>query len=271
MEPNDRKNSLFLGKKRHFRKKYNIENENKEPKPVTAFIPNILTLCGMCCGITGIHMAINEHCIFAIITVLFAIFFDGIDGRVARKLEATSRFGAELDSLSDFATFGITPAICVYVFALHKIGNIGWTIALLFAMSMALRLARFNVASIDGSNHQMFGFATGVPAPAGAYMLLWPLMIGQWLNMEMNVILYAVWAVIVAGFTISRIPTFLLKSRKPQSSPQSLPILLLAIVAILGMAYSYPWFTAVIVGIFYIFSIFISVRLCNIARKNAAL
>jgi CDP-diacylglycerol--serine O-phosphatidyltransferase len=258
----------FLGKRYH-----NVEYKGgritSEKKQISSFLPNFLTLCGMCCGITGIHMALNNNCPFAIFAILMAAFFDGIDGRVARKLGVVSRFGAELDSLSDFATFGIAPAVIAYIFVLNKLGNMGWAIALLFAMSMALRLARFNTNSINGVHQPwMCGLATGVPAPAGAYMLLWPLMVDLWLNIGVNAVVFGGWAVFIAGLTISRIPTFLLKSKKNTVPQKFVSASLLAVVAILGMAYSYPWFTLVSVGVLYLCSIFFSVKLFRKEREK---
>jgi CDP-diacylglycerol--serine O-phosphatidyltransferase len=258
----------FLGRKYH-NVEYKCEEITPEKKQISSFLPNFLTLCGMCCGITGIHMALNNYCQFAIFAILMAAFFDGIDGRVARKLGVVSRFGAELDSLSDFATFGIAPAIIAYIFVLNKLGNMGWAIALLFAMSMALRLARFNVSSINGVHQPwMYGLATGVPAPAGAYMLLWPLMVELWLNISINAAIFGGWVVLVAGLTISRIPTFLLKSKKNTVPQRFVTAYLLAVVAILGMAYSYLWFTLVAAGVLYLCSIFFSVRLCKRERDK---
>lgn len=231
-------------------------------KPITFFIPNILTLIGMCCGITGIHMALAGKWQLAISAILLAAFFDGIDGRVARKLGAATRFGAELDSLSDFATFGIAPAIIVYLDALNRLGKVGWTASLLFALCMAMRLARFNTCSIEDSNPSwMEGFATGVPAPAGAYLLLMPIMIEQWFQVQVYSLVYALWALIVAGLLISRLPTFLLKTKRRMISPQHIASMLMMIVVFLGIAYSFTWATLVGIGIGYILLIPISVRI----------
>lgn len=241
----------------------------RKQRPLSSFLPNVLTLCGMCCGITGIHMALNHHSSFAIVSILLAVFFDGIDGKVARKLGAVSRFGAELDSLSDFATFGIAPSVIVYIFSLSAFNNIGWTFALLFAMSMALRLARFNTCSIEGTfKPWMSCFGVGVPAPFGAYMLLWPLMIEKLIHVPCPGILYVIWTLTVSALSISRIPTFLLKFPKQTLSQQKAAILLLGIVFAIGTAYSYPWFVAVVIGLGYLVSIPFSIHFCKKAEKN---
>lgn len=230
-------------------------------KPLTFFIPNILTLLGMCCGITSIHMALRGAWSLVIVAILLAGLFDGLDGRVARKLGASSRFGAELDSLSDSATFGISPAVVVYVDSLYRMGNFGWAIALLFAVCMALRLARFNTCSIEGSAPAwMDGLATGVPAPGGAYLLLMPVMLEQWLHIHIYVGVYAFWTVLVAGLLISRLPTFLLKSKKRMILPHQIATMLVCIVIFLGILYSFPWVTMLAVGVFYAGSIPFSVR-----------
>lgn len=237
-------------------------------KPITFFIPNILTLCGMCCGLTGIHMALVEKWSLAIVVILLAGFFDGIDGRVARKLGASSRFGAELDSLSDSATFGIAPAVIIYLDTLYRMGRFGWAIAVLFAVCMALRLARFNTCSIEGTSAPwMEGFATGVPAPAGAYLLLMPIMIEQWLHISIYVWISAAWTVLVAGLLISRLPTFLLKTKKRMISPHHIASMLMVIAIFLGIAYSFTWPTMIGIGVAYAFLIPVSMRIVRARKK----
>lgn len=245
------------------KKFYKRRGKNRFPhrKPVISLVPNILTLSGMCCGLTGIHMALVGNMTAAIITILMAAFFDGIDGRVARKLGMASRFGAELDSLADSATFGISPAVIVYIFSLHEFGKFGWFIALLFAMCMALRLARFNTHSIENSTPLwMSGFATGIPAPAGAYILLLPLMISQWLHITIYVGIYALWTLITAGLLVSRIPTFLFKKKKSFTSPQYAIFIFLGVIIFIGLIYSFPWIIMILTGIAYIALIPVSAK-----------
>lgn len=232
-------------------------------KPMRSFIPNILTLCGMCCGLTGIHMALEGQQAAAIVAVLLAAFFDGIDGRTARKLGVTSRFGAELDSLADSATFGIAPAVIVYVFSLNALGKFGWVISLLFAVCMALRLARFNVHSIEHFEPAWrAGLATGVPAPAGAYILLFPLMVGRLFSCSIPVGLYALWALVTAGLLVSRLPTPLMKGKRGASlSPQKAIGISLSVVVFLGLLYSCPWALMSTIGLGYL------VLLPFVARK----
>lgn len=222
-------------------------------KPMRSLIPNVLTLSGMCCGLTGIHMALEGHGTAAIVAVLMGAFFDGIDGRTARRLGVASRFGAELDSLADSAAFGIAPAIIVYVSSLKALGKIGWVVALLFAMCMALRLARFNTHDIEKSEPEWRkGLATGVPAPAGAYMLLFPIMTEHLFNCRISPLIYAIWTLLAAGLLVSRLPTPLLKGKKNATmTPQKSIIVSLSVVLLLGLLYSCPWAVMFVIGVGY--------------------
>ena len=141
-------------------------------------LPNILTMVGLCAGMTAIRFALDSRWELAVTLIVVAAFIDGIDGRLARLLKATSRFGAEFDSLSDFLCFGVAPAFILFLWTLHDARGFGFIPCLLFAACMALRLARFN-AAIDaplqpGAAPRPPGFFTGVPAPAGAGLALFP-------------------------------------------------------------------------------------------------
>lgn len=251
------------GSRRRFRR-------SKPRKPVTSLLPNLLTLSGMCCGLTGIHMAFAGDLTSAVVAILLASFFDGIDGRVARKLGMTSRFGAELDSLADSATFGISPAVIVYLFSLHSLGKFGWWTALLFALCMSLRLARFNTCSIENSNPAwMSGFAMGVPAPAGAYMLLMPLMAHQWLQISISPWFYAAWTLISASLLVSRIPTMLLKGNKSPMSLHRAMGISLGVIGFLGCVYTQPWLVMMIIGVGYLILLPINAR--KVYRRRASM
>jgi CDP-diacylglycerol---serine O-phosphatidyltransferase len=144
--------------------------------PMRALIPNAITMLALCAGATGVRFAIAGQFEKATAAVVIAGVLDGLDGRVARMLKGTSRFGAELDSLSDVTAFGIAPALILYLWALQDLGGIGWVIALAHAVCCALRLARFNAAlDIDDAPHKRLGFLTGIPAPAAAGLALGPL------------------------------------------------------------------------------------------------
>src|SRR5436190_594349 len=137
--------------------------------PVRTLVPNLITLLALCAGLTAIRLALEDKLEWAVAAIVFAALLDGIDGRVARMLKGTSRFGAELDSLADFVNFGVAPALMLYFWGLRELGNLGWIAGLVFAISTGLRLARFNVMVEDPNKPAWAAkFFMGVPAPAGA-------------------------------------------------------------------------------------------------------
>jgi CDP-diacylglycerol--serine O-phosphatidyltransferase len=147
--------------------------------PLRLLLPNLVTLLALCAGLTGVRMAVEGRLELAIYLVVLAAALDGVDGRLARLLKGTSRFGAELDSLTDFVNFGVAPALILYIWGLNGLGNVGWIGALVFAIAGALRLARFNVALDDPLKPAWSSaFFTGVPAPAGAIAALLPIYLG---------------------------------------------------------------------------------------------
>jgi CDP-diacylglycerol--serine O-phosphatidyltransferase len=143
--------------------------------PLRLLIPNLVTLLALCLGLTAIRFALEDQIEWAVIAIAVAAVLDGLDGRIARALKGTSRFGAELDSLADFVDFGVAPAIVLYVFGLHDMKSLGWFAVLIFAIACALRLARFNVMIEDPDRPAWRGsFFVGMPAPAGAVTGLLP-------------------------------------------------------------------------------------------------
>src|SRR5213080_3722053 len=151
--------------------------EDKRPRfrliPVRTLLPNLITLLALCAGLTAIRLAVEDKLEWAVAAIVFAALLDGIDGRVARLLKGTSRFGAELDSLADFVNFGVAPALILYFWGLHEVGDVGWIAAMVFAICGSLRLARFNVAIDDPNRPAWAGnFFTGLPAPAGAVVVM---------------------------------------------------------------------------------------------------
>jgi len=175
-----------------------------------ALVPNAITSAALCCGLTGIRFAIGNDFSSAVLAVILAGMLDGLDGRVARAMRAQSRFGAELDSLSDAIAFGVAPALILYLWSLQQVPQIGWIAALALAVCCALRLARFN-AQIDMADqpHKSAGFLTGVPAPMGAGLALMPLYlwIASGRDQFRNPFGVAVWAVIIAFLMISNTAT----------------------------------------------------------------
>src|SRR5471032_577837 len=141
--------------------------------PVRTLLPNLITLLALCAGLTAIRLAVESRLEMALAAIVFAALLDGIDGRVARMLKGTSRFGAELDSLADFVNFGVAPALILYFWGLNEFKSVGWIASLVFALCAALRLARFNVTADDPNKPAWAGnFFTGIPAPAGAITVL---------------------------------------------------------------------------------------------------
>jgi CDP-diacylglycerol--serine O-phosphatidyltransferase len=203
-----------------------------KPVPIRVLLPNLVTLLSLCAGLTAMRLAAEgpEKLDRAVIAILIAAVLDGLDGRLARLLKGTSRFGAELDSLADFVSFGVAPAFLLYIYGLHDIGSFGWIVALLFAMAAALRLARFNV-SIDDPNRPEWqkNFFVGMPAPAGALTALLPVylhLVGLPRAPGFAVI-EAAYVLFIALMMVSRVPTYAgktLGSRVPRE--WAIPLLL---------------------------------------------
>ncbi len=214
--------------------------------PVRVLLPNIVTLLALCAGITSIRMGIAGRYELAVSLIVLAAVFDALDGRIARFLKGTSRFGAELDSLADFVNFGVAPPMLVYIWSLNELKNLGWIVALAFALCCALRLARFNVA-LDDKDAPAWkaNFFSGVPAPAGAAIALLPLYLGFLGVIEgpaaaPAILIYMAFA---GALMVSRIPTWSGKSLGQRiSSNLVLPVILLAVLFMVLLV-SYPWFT----------------------------
>jgi len=214
--------------------------------PLRAVTPNAVTALALCSGLTGIRFAISGDWGAALACIGVAAVLDGLDGRIARLLRAQTRFGAELDSLSDVIAFGVSPAVILHLWVLKDWPRFGWLFALAFAVCMALRLARFN-AGIDAEEqpHKSAGFLTGVPAPAGAGLMLLPILLwlasdGQW-DWLRDYRLAAPWAAFSAFMLISSVATWSLGSLRLR---RSVRLGAIALVALLGGALSTaPWET----------------------------
>lgn len=228
--------------------------------PLRAVLPNAVTALALCSGLTGIRFAILGNWEAAVLMVLAAAVLDGIDGRIARLVRAESRFGAELDSLSDAISFGVAPALILYLWSLQTLGRFGWLVALLHALFCALRLARFN-AQIDLAEqpHKSAGFLTGVPAPAGAALALTPVYLWLWTGAAITrePLVIAAWTVLIAILMVSSVATFGPKIRLRQNVRFEAIAVLVALAAALVSA---PWTTLAIVAIAYLASIPFSVR-----------
>ena len=230
-----------------------FDRPSRRSLPLRSLAPNILTVLGLCAGLTGVQLAIHDRFDMAVLAIAVASIIDTLDGRVARLLKGTSKFGAELDSLSDFVNFGVTPALILYLWTLDKLGGLGWIIVLGFAVCGALRLARFNTAlDAPGKPEWSVKFFTGVPAPAGACLSLLPiaLFLVGWEWLRGASLLVGLYTCGIAFLMISRIPTFSLK-RAHIGREMVLPILLIAGVAAAAVV-GYPWLMYVLTGLAYL-------------------
>ena len=176
-------------------------------------LPNVLTLIGVCLGISSIKFAMDGNFSYAVLFLVVAAILDALDGRVARLIKGTSDFGKELDSLTDFVSFGIAPAFIIYFWELNKLGKIGWLIVLLFSVCCVLRLARFNLTKFEKNDEWKNNFFQGVPSPAGGCLILLPL-IFQLSGFSSFIDLTSItpyFMVLISFLLISKIPTFSFK------------------------------------------------------------
>jgi CDP-diacylglycerol--serine O-phosphatidyltransferase len=212
--------------------------------PVRTLVPNIITLLALCAGLTAIRMAFENRYVLALAAIVFAAFLDGIDGRLARFLKGTSRFGAELDSLADFVNFGVAPALILYFWGLHALKSAGWIAAMVFAICAALRLARFNVMVDDPDKPAWASnFFVGIPAPAGAITVLLPIYVAllglprsellNWLTL--------VYTLAIASLMVSRLPVFSGKRVGTRVPPEMVGPAVLVAVLFIALLIAYPW------------------------------
>ncbi len=221
------------------------------PMPFLQLLPNLVTLLGMCLGLTAVRYAMVERFEIAVGLIILAAMLDGVDGLLARRLNASSDFGAELDSLSDFFNFGVVPGLLVYRFALTEANSFGWVFVLLYTVCACLRLARFNVGrdTPEGSAKKFF---TGVPAPAGAMLALLPvfLVMADVVDVRAAPMAVAIWLGIVGGLMISTIPTLSPKAlRIPR---QGVLFVLIGIPIVVGLVFSKLWLLLVILDLIYL-------------------
>jgi CDP-diacylglycerol--serine O-phosphatidyltransferase len=231
--------------------------------PLNTLAPNILTIIALCSGLTAIRFALLGQFKFAVVAIAVAALFDMLDGRVARLLKGASRFGAELDSLSDFLSFGVAPAMVLYFWTLHDLGNgnTGWLVVLAYSVCTALRLARFNTALDDAEKPQWTGsFFTGIPSPAGAGLALLFLIISLELESDFfrSPALNALWLLIIGGLMISRVPTFSFKRvRVPR---HHVGLVLLGVGLLVAGLLNQPWYTLAAIELAYLGSIPFSIK-----------
>jgi CDP-diacylglycerol--serine O-phosphatidyltransferase len=226
--------------------------------PVRVLIPNLITLLALCAGLTGIRVAVEGKLELALAAIVFAAALDAIDGRIARMIKGTSRFGAELDSLADFVNFGCAPALILYFWGLHELQNVGWIAGMVFAICASLRLARFNVA-IDDPNKPPFtaNFFTGVPAPAGAILVLLPIYLHFLGVPRVSFFIPAtvIYVLAIAFLMVSRVPVYSGKKLGTRVPPELvLPGFVLAVLFV-ALLIGYPWGMLTIGSLVYLASL----------------
>jgi CDP-diacylglycerol--serine O-phosphatidyltransferase len=240
-------------------------------------VPNLLTLLGLCAGLTAMRFALELRFGPAAVAIAVAAAIDGLDGRLARLLKATSRFGAEFDSLADFLCFGVAPAFTMYIWSLQRAGGFGYTPCLMFAVCMALRLARFN-ASLDGAPKPAYAynFFTGVPAPAGAGLALFPLFLGleaqslgwSWMMTLAQYPLFC--AMVLAGTALLLVSTLPVWSFKNFKIPSEFVLpLLLGTGIYAAVLVADPWAAFAAGGVIYLCMLPFSVRSFRRLRREA--
>ncbi|ABC62843.1 CDP-alcohol phosphatidyltransferase family protein [Erythrobacter litoralis] len=237
-----------------------------------AVVPNAITVAALCAGLTGIRFGIAEQWTLAIAAIVIAGVLDGMDGRIARLLKGQTRFGAELDSLADSLSFGMAPAIVLYLWSLQDLPRLGWFAALAFAIACALRLARFNAQiDVDEQPHKSAGFLTGIPAPAGAGIAFLPVYL--WFITDNDIfrepLVVAPWMALIAVLMISNIATLSWTSIRPRRSIR------LEFIFFVGLLFAAlllePWWTLAAISIGYLALMpYALIRYGRIKRQRAA-
>ena len=230
----------------------NQEQKQRRSRSVSIYwlVPNMLTVAGLVSGLTALRFALEERWSGVVFLIALAAVFDALDGRAARRFKTSSAFGAALDSLSDLVVFGVVPALCLYLWALQDSGNIAWWATLFYAVSIALRLARFDSELPDPPAYAKDYF-TGIPAPASGFLVLLPIVVDLefQLNWVREVPYVSAWLVLIGAGAVSAIPTF---SGKRLKLPVGTVLPILALVALLAAGIvAQPWLTYVTVATLY--------------------
>ncbi len=211
------------------------------PIPVRMLVPNVITLLALCAGLTAIRLSVEDRLDLALAAIVFAAMLDAVDGRIARMIKGTSRFGAELDSLADFVNFGVAPGLILYFWELKELKSAGWIASIVFATCAGLRLARFNV-TIEDPNRPAWAanYFVGMPAPAGAITVLLPIYLA-FLGLRVPSIATFLYTIAIAILMVSRLPVYSGKkigTRVPRELV--LPVFML-VVLFFALLISYPW------------------------------
>ncbi len=214
--------------------------------PVRVVIPNLITVIAICAGLSGIRLAFEGRFELAVAMVLLAALLDAVDGRTARMLKGSSKFGAQMDSLADVVNFGVAPALVLYAFLLHQIGSFGWIAALIFAIACALRLARFNVMTEDPDRPGwQDAYFVGIPAPAGAVIVMLPVYLG-FIGMPLSTGLAvgsSIYALLIGLLMVSRVRVWSGKATGKRIRRDIVPLVLLGAVLLVMLFVAYTWYT----------------------------
>jgi CDP-diacylglycerol--serine O-phosphatidyltransferase len=231
----------------------------KRTFPISYLFPNIITVAGLCAGLSAVRFAMLGRWEMAVTFLIAAAIIDGMDGRLARMLNATSTFGAQLDSLADFVSFGVAPVMVMYLWQMENVKGLGWLVVLFFAVCMSLRLARFNTSIFEGDKKEKMAdpdaFFTGVPAPAGALLCVLPMV----LTFEFGHGFYSdphictAYVAIIALLLVSTLPTLSVKKFKIPSSMAG-PFIVLSCLIIAGWIIE-TWLTFTTMALFYLMTI----------------
>ena len=238
-------------------------------KKTRYLLPNILTLGGVCFGISSIKFSIDGNFGLAVTLILLAAILDALDGRIARLIKGTSEFGKELDSLTDFVSFGIAPVLILYFWELNSYGKLGWAIALIYSVCCVLRLARFNLTKIENQQEWKNNFFEGVPSPAGGILILMPL-IYELTDFSLNInikIFTPFLTVLIALLLVSKIPTLSLKKISISSKTTIFLLLSAGIIFIALLFYTFE--TLLVFSILYLISIPVSILIYKKQEKKS--
>ena len=232
--------------------------------PLRVIVPNLITIAAICAGLTGVRLAFEGRFGLAVAFILVAAFLDAIDGRIARLMKASSRFGEQMDSLADVVNFGVAPALVAYAFLLHELFSLGWIAALVYAIATTLRLARFNVM-IDAPNQPKWqrDFFTGVPAPAGGGLVLLPVYLGL-MGVEATPTFAwfaAIYTLVIALLMVSSLPVYSGKVSGGSVPRRWVVPLMLLLVIYSAMLVSYEWITLTLTALAYLAFLPVSARM----------
>lgn len=238
------------------------DDEGRGPRlrdiSVRMMIPNLITALAICAGLTGIRLAFEQRFELAVAMVLLAAFLDAVDGRVARLLKSTTKFGAQMDSLADIVNFGVAPALVLYVYLLDQVRSLGWIAAMTYAIAMGLRLARFNVMEErEIKATWQSDYFLGIPAPGGAMLVLFPVYIG-FLGVDVSTTfayLASAYTLLIAFLLVSRVPVYSGKSLGQRIRRDLVFPLMLIIVVYVALLMTYTWETMTATTVLYLLTL----------------